>query len=336
MIVAEGLLVGQGRTADGGRPHAETEALAMAGEAAQGATAYVTLEPCAHHGQTPPCAEALLAAGIARVVIGAADPDPRVNGQGIALLREHGVTVVEGVEAKACMKHHAGFLMRAREGRPFVTLKIAASLDGRIATRTGKSQWISSPSSRTLAHQLRGRVDAVVTGSGTLLADDPLLTCRLPGYEKHQPVRVVFDRAFQIEPEHRLAQTARQHPVWVVVSQPALEQHPVKMKALRELGVRIFPCVPGADVVELMQLLGEQGINHAMVEAGPGLATACLRHGMVDEIWWFAAPLLLGGDGLPALEGLEITDPGMAPRFRLAEQRQLEQDMLLVFRPVSV
>ena len=215
VIVKDGRVVGRGATASGGRPHAEPQALEMAGAAARGATAYVTLEPCSHHGKTPPCCEALVQAGIARVVAPLADSDARVSGQGFEYLRKHGVEVTTGVCAEEAARDHAGFFLKVEQGRPWVTLKLANSFDGRIATATGESQWITGPEARAAVHGLRASHDAVMVGAGTARADDPSLTVRGWGAVR-QPVRVIVSRLIDVPLMSKLASTAREVPVWVV------------------------------------------------------------------------------------------------------------------------
>ncbi len=218
VIVRDGRVVARGVTQPGGRPHAEVVALTRAGEAARGATAYVSLEPCSHHGRTPPCADALIAAGVARVVVACGDPDPRVNGAGLARLRAAGVAVTEGVLTGEAEALQAGFLTRVRLGRPMVTLKLATTLDGRIATSGGESQWITGPDARRAAHALRGAHDAVLAGIGTVLADDPALTCRIDGYRRSQPVRVVLDRTLRTPLTATVAATACETATWILHS----------------------------------------------------------------------------------------------------------------------
>ena len=233
VLVRDGRVVGRGTTAPGGRPHAEAVALAMAGPAARGATAYVTLEPCSHHGQTPPCADALVAAGVARVVIAGNDPDPRVDGAGIARLRAAGVEVLTGLLTPEADAQQAGFLDRIRSGRPMVTLKLATTLDGRIATRTGASQWITGPDARRAAHALRGRHDAVMVGIGTVLADDPDLTCRIPGFRRTPIVRIVLDSTLRTPPTARLVTTAADQPTWIIHGSDARRHPPRGVAAAR-------------------------------------------------------------------------------------------------------
>src|SRR5438876_2801019 len=221
VIAKEGRVVGRGWTQPGGRPHAETEALARAGTAANGATAYVTLEPCCHWGRTPPCADALIAAGLSRVVVALEDPDPRVVGGGLARLRAAGIAVETGLGAADAAEINAGFLQRLRLGRPLVTLKLATSLDGRIATTSGESRWITGPAARERAHLLRATHDAILVGTDTVIADNPELTCRLPGLDAHSPVRVVIDRHLRIPLDARVFAAARQTPCWVVTPDAA-------------------------------------------------------------------------------------------------------------------
>lgn len=312
VIVKDGRVVGRGWTQAGGRPHAETEALRRAGATARGATAYVTLEPCAHHGRTPPCAEALVAAGVARVVVAIGDPDPRVSGRGLAMLRAAGITVDTEVGADEAREVAAGFLLRVTQGRPLVTLKLATSLDGRIATASGESKWITGPAARERAHLLRANHDAVLVGIGTALADDPDLGCRLPGLKAHSPVRVVADSAARLGSAEglklALVRTARERPTWALVRADA---DPARLAALAEAGVEAIP-VAGApdghvDLAAALQALGAKGLTRLLVEGGGKLAAGLLTAGLVDRLVWFRAPVLLGGDGVPAVAGLAVS-----------------------------
>jgi diaminohydroxyphosphoribosylaminopyrimidine deaminase/5-amino-6-(5-phosphoribosylamino)uracil reductase len=321
IVSQDGRVVGRGRTGTGGRPHAETEALAMAGAAACGATAYVTLEPCSHHGQTPPCADALVAAGVARVVVAAGDPDPRVNGAGLARLRAAGLVVEQGFLEQEAQETLAGFFTRVSLGRPLVTLKLASTLDGRIATRTGESQWITGAEARRAVQALRGRHDAVMVGSGTLLADDPDLTCRLPGYAHRPTVRVVADGRLRTPPGAALVRTAHRNPSWILYHTDSLpdgvsaaeatpgEILPSRAQILAEAGARCIP-VPagdgGIDPELALRALGTRGLTRILVEGGAQLAASLLRHDLVERLVWFHAPGVIGGDGLPALATLGI------------------------------
>jgi len=326
ILVRNGRVVGRGTTAPGGRPHAETIALAMAGPAAQGATAYVTLEPCSHHGQTPPCADALIAAGITRVVIAAPDPDPRVNGAGLARLRAAGIEVITGLLAVEADSQQAGFLSRIRNGRPMVTLKLATTLDGRIATSTGASQWITGPDARRAAHALRGRHDAVMVGIGTVLADDPDLTCRIPGFRRTPLIRIILDSTLRTPPTARLITTAAETPTWIIHGSNASTSRQVP---LQQSGVRLIPThTPRVDLPAALQALGAAGLTRVLAEGGAGVAAALAAAGLVDRIAWFHAPTLIGGDGLPAVQPFGTATLDGMPRFTRTSARTLGDDML--------
>lgn len=326
-----GTVVGRGFTQPGGRPHAETEALRQAGAAARGGTAYVTLEPCAHHGKTPPCAEALIAAGIARCVIALQDPDPRVAGGGIAKLQQAGCKVELGLLKDAAHEVTAGFLSRVEQGRPLVTLKLATTLDGRIATRAGHSQWITGPEARQYGHLLRATHDAILVGSGTALADNPSLTCRLPGLADRSPVRVVLDRRLRLQPDSVLVRTAHEVPVWLVTGNQHAED---KLSAYRGLGVEVLP-LAGTDPREILAALGQRGLTRLLVEGGSQVAAAFLQAGLVDRLAWMRASGILGGDGLPAIAGLAIDQLADMQRFQLSSARRLGGDYLETYRHLA-
>ena len=334
VLVKDGRVVGRGWTQPSGRPHAESEAIARAGAAAHGSTAYVTLEPCAHHGRTPPCVDAMLAAGIARAVVAAVDPDPRVDGKGIARLRAAGMTVDVGCLEEAAREQNAGFFLRMCRRRPFVALKLATSADGRIATVTGESQWITGPAARAEGHRLRLRHDAILVGSGTALADDPMLTCRLPGLEERSPVRVVVDRRLRLGAGSRLARSAANLPVWLFTQ--ATEG--TAAAALRSAGVTLLPVTepqPDAELHEVLAELADQGITRVLVEGGATLASAFLRENLVDRLYQFEAPLLIGGDGLPSVHSLAVRGLSGARRWRRLEERRLGADRLSVLEPLA-
>ena len=327
VVVLGGRIVGRGWTADGGRPHAETQALAQAGEAARGAEVFVTLEPCAHHGVTPPCAEALVAAGVARVVVAAGDPDPRVAGRGLAMLREAGIAVVTGVMEAEARADHAGFLLRVTEGRPHVTLKLAATLDGRIATAGGESRWITGPEARRMVHLLRAQSDAVLVGGGTARADDPGLTVRGMG-EVRQPVRVVVSRGMDLPEGGQLARTAREVPVWVA-HDAALASEVVARWAAR--GVEGLPCGMAGGQVDpgaVLAALGARGITRVLCEGGGRLGASLLAAGLVDELVLFSAGMAIGAEGRPVLAALGVERLADAPRLRLAEERAVGGDVM--------
>jgi len=331
VIVNDDRVVGRAVTAPGGRPHAEPQALAMAGAAARGATAYVTLEPCCHHGRTPPCTDALIAAGVARVAIGAHDPDPRVNGQGIAKLRAAGIAVDAGVLADEANEILAGFRQRTTTGRPLVTLKLASTLDGRIATRAGESRWITGPPARRAAHALRGRHDAIMVGVGTVMADDPDLTCRLPGFRPTPIVRIVADSHLRTPLTARLVATARDTPTCMLIRHGT---DATRRAAFADLGIRLIE-VPGAEVgIDLragLMALGTAGITRLLVEGGAQVAAALLRSGLVDRIAWFHAPAVMGGDGWPAVQAFGIDALDALPRFIRRHATPLGDDMLAEF-----
>ena len=333
VIVRDGRVVGRGWTQPGGRPHAEAEALARAGEGARGATAYVTLEPCCHWGKTPPCADALIAAGVRRVVVAVEDPDPRVAGGGIARLREAGLAVETGLCEAEAAELNAGFFMRVRLGRPLVTLKLATSLDGRIATASGESRWITGAASRERAHLLRAMHDAVLVGTGTAIADDPELTCRLPGLAGRSPLRIVLDRQLRIPSASRLFTTARDVPTWVLTPATA---DAARQQALRDSGVEIVAVeLDAAGDIDLAAALGrlaERGLTRLLVEGGGRLAAALLRSGLVDRLLWFHAPLLLGGDAVPAIAALGLDALAAAPAFEPLASERLGDDALSTFR----
>jgi diaminohydroxyphosphoribosylaminopyrimidine deaminase/5-amino-6-(5-phosphoribosylamino)uracil reductase len=329
VLVRDGRIVGRGWTQPGGRPHAEAVALAQAGAAARGATAYVSLEPCAHHGRTPPCADALVAAGVVRVVTPLEDPDPRVSGRGHRALLNAGVDVLVGVEAARARADHAGFLSRVERGRPFVTLKLALTLDGRIATASGESRWITGPEGRRHAHMLRACHDAVMVGGGTARADDPDLTVRGLGVA-HQPVRVVLDSRLRLEATGRLGTTARQVPVWLCHGPRAPEG---ARRDWLAAGARLFDCAAGPDgsgldAGHVLARLAAEGLTRVFCEGGGALAASLLRAGLVDEIVAVSAGKVIGADGRPGMGALGLTRLADAPLFRLQESRRLGDDML--------
>jgi diaminohydroxyphosphoribosylaminopyrimidine deaminase/5-amino-6-(5-phosphoribosylamino)uracil reductase len=331
VIVRDGIVVGRGWTQPSGRPHAETEALAVAGDAARGATAYVTLEPCGHHGQTGPCADALVAAGVARVVVAMVDPDPRVSGQGLARLERAGLVVETGLMAEAAREVNQGYLLRTETGRPMVTLKLAVSLDGRIAAHTGDSRWITSEDARAAGHGLRATHDAVAVGIGTATADDPHLTCRLPGLPPRPPTRIVFDSRLRMPLTRQLVATARAAPTWIVTLEETVAESAVeRARAFADLGVRLFPVSGGEtgriSIAAALGALGAAGLTRILVEGGASLASAFLLEGWVDAIVLYRAPMIIGGDGIAAVAGLGLERVADAKSFRLVDRRQIGVD----------
>ena len=312
---ADPVVVGRGWTQAGGRPHAETEALGRAGRAARGATLYVSLEPCSHHGKTPPCADAIIAAGIARVVSALEDPNPAVAGQGHARLRAAGIALTVGVVAAQARRAHAGHIRRMRDGRPHVTLKLAVSADGKAGLAGRKPAAITGEAARDRVHLMRAENDAVLIGIGTALADDPLLTCRLPGMATRSPVRIVLDSRLRLPPDGRLARTARETPVWVIAAASA---PPAAERRLAEQGVEILR-VEGTAAIDLgaaMKALATRGMTRLLAEAGPILAAALIEGDLVDEVGLFRSQAMLGADGIDAIEGLSLGALVRSPRLR--------------------
>lgn len=322
VLVKDGRVLARGWTQPGGRPHAETEALKRAGDAARGATAYVTLEPCAHHGKTPPCADALVAAGISRVVVAVGDPDPRTAGKGIARLEAAGIETEVGVLAQEAADLNRGFLSKVQKGRPMVSLKIAQSLDGRIASVTGHSQWITAEDARAHGHLLRARYDAILVGSGTAKADHPRLDCRLPGLEDRSPQRILLCS----EPPQPVPQG------WWCTKAVKTgadkdggdEDEAVMIVSSDERG---RPSLP-----HLLDLLAERGITRLLVEGGAQVVTAFLAQRLFDRLYLYSAPKLIGGDGLAAIGSLGVTSVADdAVPLNLLEQRALGHDRLCVY-----
>ena len=336
VVVKDGRVVGRGWTQPGGRPHAETEALDRAGAAANGATAYVTLEPCAHHGVTPPCSEALIAAGIARCVVALEDPYPEVAGRGIAALDAAGITVVVGVLAEAAADLNAGFLLRITEGRPLVTLKLATTLDGRIATRSGASRWITGEAARARGHLLRAQHDAVLVGSGTALADDPRLDVRLPGLGDRLPVRVVLDSRLRLPLTHDLVVRAGEQTTLLLTR---ADNDPDRLAAYRDCGVDVVTLAQDRDgriaLDAALNALGAAGITRVLVEGGGHVAAGLLQKGLVDRLIWFRAASVIGGDGTPAVAGFGLEALDAMPGFVLDTTAAVGPDRVETYRRVA-
>jgi diaminohydroxyphosphoribosylaminopyrimidine deaminase/5-amino-6-(5-phosphoribosylamino)uracil reductase len=333
VIVKDGRVVGRGWTQPGGRPHGETEALCRAGEAARGAIAHVSLEPCCHWGRTPPCVDALITAGVRRVVVALKDPDPRVAGEGLRRLRAAGLDVEVGLCAEEAAEVNAGFLSRLQRGRPLVTFKLATSLDGRIAIATGESQWITGPPARERAHALRASHDAIMVGTGTVVADDPQLTCRLPGLDHRSPVRVVIDRHLRIPPTARIIADARRVPTWVLTLRSA---DPGRRAAFLANSVTLIDMDDDRegkiDLAEALKALGEGGITRLLVEGGAQLAAAFFRARLVDRLVWVHAPLVIGGDGIPAIAGFDLAALADGRAFERLSMETIGDDVLTTFR----
>ena len=314
VIVKDDKILGRGWTQSGGRPHAETEAIRRAEKLSVGATAYVTLEPCAHQGETRSCAQALLDAGISRVVMGVRDPDPRVDGRGVKLLSEAGVIVTEGICSKEAEEVAAGFFSRIRLGRPLVTVKVATSLDGKIATASGQSKWITGSLSRAIGHGLRARYDAVLVGGHTAYTDNPSLTCRLPGLEQRSPIRIVMDGQDELPKTHVLLSSGREVPTWIMMPR-GLRQD--RQKRYREQGAEIIEIdVDPENKINLelaLSVLGRRGITRLMVEGGGKIISRLLQRRLVDRLVWFRSPRIIGADGVsvPAALGTRTLDEAL-------------------------
>jgi diaminohydroxyphosphoribosylaminopyrimidine deaminase/5-amino-6-(5-phosphoribosylamino)uracil reductase len=333
VVVKNGVIVGRGWTQPGGRPHGEPEALKRAGEAARGATLYVTLEPCSHFGRSPPCADAVIAAGIARVVSAIEDPNPEVAGQGHARLRAAGISVDIGLCADEAARDHAGHFHRIRDKRPQVILKLAVSSDDKIGARGRNPVAITGEAARTRVHLLRAQCDAILVGIGTVLADDPLLTCRLPGMEARSPVRVVLDRALRMPGNSRLVHSARQTPLWVMTSDFAEAPAAMKLGAAGAQVMRVASTTspPGLDLSAVLHALSEKGITRLMVEGGARVASSFVAAGLVDQIWLLRGPDAVGADGVPALDALPLAAITQSPDFEVRASEALGRDVLTIY-----
>jgi diaminohydroxyphosphoribosylaminopyrimidine deaminase / 5-amino-6-(5-phosphoribosylamino)uracil reductase len=334
VVVKDGVIIGRGWTQPGGRPHAEPEALQRAGEAARGATLYVTLEPCSHIGKSPPCADAIIAAGIARVVSAIEDPNPEVAGQGHAKLRAAGITVDIGLGAAEAARDHAGHFRRIRDKRPHVILKLAVSADDKIGAAERKPVAISGDAARARVHLLRAQCDAILVGIGTVQADDPLLTCRLPGMEARSPVRVVLDRSLRISGSSRLVHSARQTPLWVMTSNLSEAPAAMKLGAAGAQVIRIATTTTppsGLDLLAVLHALAERGITRLLVEGGARVASSFVAAGLADEVWLLRGPDAIGAGGVDALEALPLTSITQSPDFRVRASESLQKDTLTIY-----
>jgi diaminohydroxyphosphoribosylaminopyrimidine deaminase/5-amino-6-(5-phosphoribosylamino)uracil reductase len=330
-VVRDGVIVGRGWTQPGGRPHAEPVALAQAGDLARGATFYVTLEPCSHFGKSPPCADAIIAAGISRVVAAIEDPNPEVAGQGHARLRAAGVSVDVGLCAAEAAFTHAGHFRRVRDGRPHVILKLAVSSDDKIGAVGHKPVAITGEAAKTRVHLLRAQCDAILVGIGTVLADDPLLTCRLPGMEKRSPVRVVLDRSLRIPGDSRLVHSARETPLWIFASELADAPPAMKLGGAGAQVIRVAPADTGLDPMAVLHALAERGITRLLVEGGSRVASSFVAAGLADEIWLLRGGDAVGADGVAALHALPLSAITQSPGFRVRASETLGKDVLTIY-----
>jgi len=328
VIVRNGRIIGEGFHRRAGLPHAEREALRRIAETARGATIYVNLEPCSHYGRTPPCADALIEAGIKRVVVGMVDPNPLVQGRGLRRLRRAGIAVATGVLREECERLNEDFACFIRTGRPFVTLKLAASLDGRIAAASGDSQWISGEQSRRVVHELRNRVDAILVGAETVRNDDPRLTCRMRG--GRDPLRVVLDGRLSITPSARVCTQSSTAPTLIATSEDHGQGE--KRAKLEAQGVQIV-CLPGKNgqvpLRPLLVELGRRGHKSVLIEGGGRIAAAALREGVVDKVLFFYAPLLLGGEGRAMIGPLGIDRVAAGQKLHTITVERIGKDILV-------
>ena len=307
VVVKDGLVLGRGWTQPGGRPHAETLALKRAGKAARGATLYVTLEPCSHHGKTPPCADAVIKAGVARVVSALEDPNPEVAGQGHERLRARGIAVDAGAGGDEAQRAHVGHIRRMRDGRPHVLLKLALSADGKVGAAGRKPVQITADTAREQVSLLRARSDAILVGLGTVMADNPSLTCRLPGMLERSPVRIVLDAQLRIPLSMNAVATARETPTWIFGSTNASA---MAEQVLRDKGAEVFRVKAKdgrLDLAQMLKILAERGITRLLVEGGPNVAASFVAADLVDQAVLFHSPNSIGANGIDALEGLPLT-----------------------------
>ena len=331
LLVKEGRVVGRGAHLRAGEPHAEVFALGDAGAAARGATAYITLEPCSHQGRTPPCADALIAAGISRVVIAMRDPNPLVSGRGVERLRTAGILVEEGCMAAEAEALNPGYLQRMRHGRPWIRLKQAMSLDGRVALADGQSQWLTGEIARADVQRERARASAILAGVGTVLADNPRLAPRLGSGLRRYPVKIILDTRLRTPPDAALLATPG--PTWVV-------HHPdaprTAQAALRAAGAELLPCGGAGgrlDLSALMTMLARREVNEVLVESGPTLASALFKAGLIDEWLLYVAPLLLGRDARPVLTAGPYATLAEIPRWSLIRTERMGDDGKWTLRP---
>lgn len=331
VVVREGRVVGQGWHRGPGRRHAEIEALTEAGEAARGAVLYLTLEPCVHQGRTPPCAPAVIASGVTRVVVGSRDPNPKVDGAGIKALLAAGIEVESGVLEQEARRLIQGFTKHVRTGRPFLTAKTAISVDGRVAAADGSSRWITGPTARRDVHRLRATVDAVLVGVGTVVADDPQLTVRLRGYAGRQPLRVVLDPSGRTPTSARLLHSDA--PTLVAVTDKAPEEAVAKLRATGA-EVTEFPARDGrVDLDAVLDELGRRGIVEAMLEGGPTVLGDAVDRGLIDRFVFYVAPKLLGEAGPGLLAGVIVSNIEQARELQFVSVRHVGADLKIEAYP---
>lgn len=329
VIVQEGIVIGRARTADTGRPHAETQALMQAGSGAKYSTAYITLEPCAHVGQTGSCAQALIDAGVKRLIIATLDPDKRVSGQGVQMLYDAGIDVVVGVLEQEARKLNKGYFLRKEVRRPLITLKTASTLDSKIATSTGESQWITGEKARSFAHIERAQHDAILVGVNTILTDNPSLTTRVNGAD-HDTVRVILDTNLKIKDDYQLFDNIEQNPVWIITSKQADEA-----QTLIDKGVQILTISKSADgqidLHQAIKILAEKGLTRVLVEGGGKTVTSFLKEGLFDRLLWFHNASILGSDSYNAFQEMHVTHLNERIKLMHSNRRIFGEDMLDIY-----
>jgi len=322
------IVVGRGWTAVGGRPHAEREALAAAGAAAKGATAYVTLEPCAHTGRSKPCSEALIEAGVARVVTAMDDPDPRTSGKGHALLKQAGIAVTTGVLAEEAARAHSGHINRVTRGRPHVTLKLAVSADGMIGRREGERMIVTGKAAFEAVQIMRTEFDAVMIGIGTVLVDDPRLTVRLPKLEKRTPARIILDTSARLPPTARLLQAAEEAPLIVFIGPEVPAERVAALKAAAAEVISVATATGGLDLTQVLARLAKDGFTRVLAEGGAEVAASLVNADLLDEVVIFRAQVVVGTDGVRALGGMALSAIERSPRYRQVETAMVGDDTM--------
>lgn len=327
VLVKDNIVVGRGWTQPGGRPHAETEALAQAGAAAKNATAYVTLEPCSHTGETSPCADALVSAEVSRVVVGATDPDPRVFGEGIKKLRTAGIEVCEAVLEQESMTLNSGFFNRVSKKRPRFTLKIASTIDGKIALQNGDSKWITGDKARKFGHLMRAKHDAILVGANTVLADNPELTCRIPGLEHRSPIRIVLDSDLRIPATAAILDVSDQAPPTFIVTKLGSDK-----SRIADRNIDFIDVATPYDLHVVAGALAERGLTSVLVEGGAQIAASFVSAGLVDNLYVFSSGKIIGNSGLNAIGDLDLAALPDAPHFIPTGIRRLGPDMLATYR----
>lgn len=324
VIVKNGQIIATARTGDGGRPHAESLALAQAGENAAEASVYVSLEPCAHQGKTPACAQSLINAKVAKVIFALSDPNPLVNGKGASMLQQAGIEVISPLLSEEAYPTPQGFFRRMQENLPEINIKIASSLDGRIATGTGESNWITGELARRHVHLLRSQHDAILTGIGTVLADDPMLNCRLDGLPS--PVRVILDSQLRTPLNSQIAQTAKTYPT--IIFSLSTDKH--KHAELENLGIEIIT-LTSLELKEIAHQLAKRGINRLLIEGGSQITSSAINANIAQQIYWYRAPLLMGADGLPVFMGDANLPLAKRARWKIQAKLSLGEDCLEIY-----